>query len=118
DEQITVFTPSSDTADHVVVINAEKVRVPGRREEQKTFYRHTGHPGGIMGRTVGERLTGRFPERVIQKAVERMLPKESPLARRQLTKLKVYKGPNHPHEAQQPVKLDVGALNRKNKRVD
>ncbi|HLT76769.1 MAG TPA: 50S ribosomal protein L13 [Ferrovibrio sp.] len=113
-----IFTPNCDTGDHVVVINAEKVRVTGRKEEQKTFYWHTGHPGGIKGRTVGERLSGRFPERVIQKAVERMLPKESPLARRQLTKLKVYKGPNHPHEAQQPVKLDVGALNRKNKRVD
>ena len=113
-----IFTPNCDTGDHVIVINAEKVRVTGRKAEQKTFYWHTGHPGGIKGRTIGEGLNGRFPERVIQKAVERMLPKESPLARRQLTKLKVYKGPNHPHEAQQPVTLDVGALNRKNKRVD
>lgn len=113
-----IFTPNADTGDHVVVINAEKVRVTGRKEQQKTFYWHTGHPGGIKGRTIGESLNGRFPERVIQKAVERMLPKESPLARRQLTKLKVYKGPTHPHEAQQPVKLDVAALNPKNKRND
>lgn len=113
-----IFTPNCDTGDHVIVINAEKVRVTGRKAEQKTFYWHTGHPGGIKGRTIGEGLRGRFPERVIEKAVERMLPKESPLARRQLTKLKVYKGAEHPHEAQQPVKLDVAALNRKNKRND
>ncbi|WP_298728267.1 50S ribosomal protein L13 [uncultured Ferrovibrio sp.] len=113
-----IFTPNADTGDHVVVINAEKVRVTGRKAQQKTFYWHTGYPGGIKGRTIGEGLNGRFPERVIIKAVERMLPKESPLARRQLTKLKVYKGPNHPHEAQQPVKLDVAALNPKNKRND
>jgi large subunit ribosomal protein L13 len=113
-----IFTPNADTGDHVVVINAEKVRVTGRKEQQKMFYWHTGHPGGIKGRSVGESLSGRFPERVIMKAVERMLPKESPLARRQLTKLKVYKGPTHPHEAQQPVNLDVAALNPKNKRND
>lgn len=113
-----IFTPNADTGDHVVVINAEKVRVTGRKEQQKMFYWHTGHPGGIKGRSIGESLSGRFPERVIMKAVERMLPKESPLARRQLTKLKVYKGPTHPHEAQQPVNLDVAALNPKNKRND
>jgi large subunit ribosomal protein L13 len=113
-----IFTPNCDTGDHVVVINAEKVRVTGRKAAQETFYWHTGHPGGIKGRTIGEGLAGRFPERVILKAVERMLPKESPLARRQLGKLKVYKGAEHPHEAQQPVKLDVAALNSKNKRND
>lgn len=113
-----IFTPHADTGDHVVVINAEKVRVTGRKADQKVFHWHTGYPGGIKGASIGQRLTGRYPERVILKAVERMLPKESPLARRQLTKLRVYKGSEHPHEAQQPVKLDVGALNVKNKRID
>ena len=112
-----IFTPNCDTGDHVVVINAEKVRVTGRKAAQETFYWHTGHPGGIKGRTIGEGLAGRFPERVILKAVERMLPKESPLARRQLGKLKVYKGAEHPHAAQSPEKLDVAKLNRKNARV-
>jgi large subunit ribosomal protein L13 len=113
-----IFTSHVDTGDNVIVINAEKVRVTGRKAQQSVFYWHTGFPGGVKGATIGQRLQGRFPERVIMKAVERMLPKESPLARRQLTKLKVYTGAAHPHEAQQPVKLDVGALNPKNKRTD
>lgn len=113
-----IFTPHADTGDHVVVINAEKVRVTGRKAQQAVFHWHTGYPGGIKGATVGARLSGAHPERVILKAVERMLPKESPLARRQLAKLRVYKGAAHPHEAQQPAKLDVGALNTKNKRND
>lgn len=113
-----IFTPHVDTGDHVIVINAEKVRVTGRKAQQSVFHWHTGYPGGVKGATIGQRLEGRFPERVILKAVERMLPKESPLARRQLTKLRVYKGTEHPHEAQQPQVLDVGALNPKNKRID
>jgi len=113
-----IFTPHCDTGDHVIVINAAKVRVTGRKAAQTVFHWHTGYPGGVKGATIGQRLAGRFPERVIMKAVERMLPKESPLARRQLTKLRVYPGSEHPHEAQQPVTLDVGALNRKNKRTD
>ncbi|MBP7066478.1 50S ribosomal protein L13 [Ferrovibrio sp.] len=113
-----IFTPHVDTGDHVIVINAEKVRVTGRKAQQSVFHWHTGYPGGVKGATIGQRLQGRFPERVILKAVERMLPKESPLARRQLTKLRVYKGTEHPHEAQQPQVLDVGALNPKNKRID
>ncbi len=113
-----IFTPHVDTGDHVIVINAEKVRVTGRKAQQSVFHWHTGYPGGVKGVTIGQRLQGRFPERVILKAVERMLPKESPLARRQLTKLRVYKGEAHPHEAQQPEVLDVGALNPKNKRID
>lgn len=113
-----IFTPHVDTGDHVIVINAEKVRVTGRKAQQSVFHWHTGYPGGVKSATIGQRLQGRFPERVILKAVERMLPKESPLARRQLTKLRVYKGTEHPHEAQQPEVLDVGALNPKNKRID
>jgi len=113
-----IFTPHVDTGDNVIVINAAKVRVTGRKAERSVFHWHTGYPGGVKSATIGQRLSGRFPERVIMKAVERMLPKESPLARRQLTKLKVYGGAEHPHEAQQPEKLDVGALNRKNKRTD
>ena len=111
-----IFTPNCDTGDHVIVINAEKVRVTGRKAEQKTFYWHTGHPGGIKGETLGKRLEGRFPERVIEKAVERMITR-GPLGRAQMKNLRVYKGPNHEQEAQQPEKLDVAALNRKNSRI-
>ncbi len=112
------YTPHVDCGDHVIVVNAEKVKLTGRKRENEVFYWHTGHPGGIKGRTFAERLDGRFPERVLLKAVERMLPKESPLARRQLGHLKVYKGSEHPHEAQTPATLDVAALNPKNKRSD
>jgi large subunit ribosomal protein L13 len=112
------YTPHIDTGDNIVVINAEKVKVTGAKMTDKVFYWHTGFPGGIKGRTVAQRLGSEFPERVIEKAVERMLPKESPLARRQLGKLHVYKGGTHPHEAQSPQPLDVGALNAKNKRND
>ena len=110
------YTPHVDCGDNVIVVNAAKVHLTGRKREQEVFYWHTGFPGGIKGRTLGRILDGRFPERVIQKAVERMLPKESPLARRQLGNLKVYGGAQHPHEAQQPTKLDIAALNPKNKR--
>ncbi|MGQ3074797.1 MAG: 50S ribosomal protein L13 [Ferrovibrionaceae bacterium] len=112
------YTPHVDCGDNVIVVNAEKVKLTGRKRENEVFYWHTGHPGGIKGRTFAERLDGRFPERVLLKAVERMLPKESPLARRQLGHLKVYKGSEHPHEAQTPATLDVAALNPKNKRSD
>jgi large subunit ribosomal protein L13 len=112
------FTPHIDTGDNVIVINAEKVRLTGNKLKDKVFYWHTGYPGGIKGRSAGQRLESKFPGRVIEKAVERMLPKESPLARRQLGNLRVYAGPSHPHEAQAPVTLDVGALNPKNKRND
>jgi large subunit ribosomal protein L13 len=112
------YTPHVDCGDNVIVVNAEKVKLTGRKRENEVFYWHTGHPGGIKGRSFAERLDGRFPERVLLKAVERMLPKESPLARRQLGHLKVYKGNEHPHEAQTPATLDVAALNPKNKRSD
>lgn len=110
------YTPHVDCGDNIVVVNAEKVQLTGRKREQEVFYWYTGYPGGIKGRTLGQILSGKHPERVLLKAVERMLPKESPLARRQLKNLRVYAGPAHPHEAQQPVPLDIGALNRKNRR--
>ena len=110
------YTPHVDCGDQVVVINADKVRLTGRKLEQKTYHWHTGYPGGIKSRTAGKVLEGKFPERVLEKAVERMLPKESPLARKQLTHLKIYVGGEHPHEAQNPETVDFKAANRKNVR--
>ena len=109
------YTPHVDTGDFVVVVNAEKVKLTGRKREQKTYYRHTGWVGGIKERTARQIFEGRFPERVVEKAIERMLPR-GPLGRRQMKNLRVYAGTEHPHEAQQPVALDVAALNAKNKR--
>lgn len=111
------FTPHVDTGDHVVVINAEKVVFTGKKLEDKTYYRHTGYAGGIKEVTAGKLLAGKYPERVIEKAVERMLPKESPLARKQLSKLRVYAGSAHPHEAQKPEVIDFKSKNRKNTRT-
>jgi large subunit ribosomal protein L13 len=110
------YTPHVDCGDNVVVINADKVKFTGRKLEQKTYYWHTGHPGGIKERTAGKILAGRFPERILEKAVERMLPKESPLARKQMTHLKIYNSANHPHEAQSPEVIDFVGLNAKNAR--
>ncbi|MEO1014879.1 MAG: 50S ribosomal protein L13 [Pseudomonadota bacterium] len=110
------FTPHIDTGDHVVVVNADKVVFTGKKMTDKKFYWHTGYPGGIKERTMEKILGGAHPERVVMKAVERMMPKDSPLARSQMTKLKVYAGPDHPHEAQSPEPLDVAAMNPKNKR--
>jgi large subunit ribosomal protein L13 len=110
------YTPHMDCGDHVVVINADKVKLTGRKLEQKTYYWHTGHPGGVKSRTAGKLLSGKFPERVLEKAVERMLPKESPLARKQLTHLRIYNSPEHPHEAQNPEVVDFAAANAKNVR--
>jgi len=107
------FTPHIDCGDHVVIINARKVRVTGAKAEQKVFYWHTGYPGGIKQRTLRERLESRHPERVIEKAVERMISR-GPLGRRLMRNLHVYAGPEHPHAGQQPTVLDVAALNRKN----
>ena len=109
------FTPHVDCGDNIIVINAEKVRLTGRKAEREHFYWHTGHPGGVKQRTMGERLGGRFPERVIVKAVERMITR-GPLGRQQMKNLRVYPGPEHPHEAQQPEVLDVARMNPKNKR--
>jgi len=110
-----MFTPHMDCGDHIIVVNAEKVKLTGRKRQTEKFYWHTGHPGGIKERTLGQILDGRFPERVIEKAVERMITR-SPLGRQQMKKLRVYKGPEHPHGAQQPVPLDIAALNPKNTR--
>ncbi len=107
------FTPSMDCGDYVVVVNAEKIHLTGNKMENDVFYWHTGYPGGIKQRTMRERLESKFPERVISKAVERMLPK-GPLGRQMLRNLKIYAGENHPHAAQQPKVFDVASLNSKN----
>lgn len=109
------FTPHVDDGDNVIVVNAEKVVFTGRKLAQKNYYHHTGFPGGIKERNAKFIIEGRFPERILEKAVERMIPR-GPLGRKQLSNLRVYKGPDHPHAAQNPVTLDVGALNSKNKR--
>jgi large subunit ribosomal protein L13 len=109
------YTPHVDCGDNVIVVNAEKVVLTGKKLDQKVYYHHTGFPGGIKDRKAKFILQSKFPERVLEKAVERMLD-EGPLARKQFGNLRVYKGPSHPHEAQNPVALDVGAMNAKNKR--
>ena len=109
------FTPHVDCGDNVVVVNADKVKLTGRKVSDKVYYWHTGYPGGIKERTAEQILGGRHPERVIVKAVERMVPK-GPLGRRQMKNLRVYAGAEHPHDAQQPQVLDVGAMNPKNRR--
>jgi large subunit ribosomal protein L13 len=109
------FTPHMDDGDNIIVINADKVVLTGRKRDQKVYYHHTGFPGGIKERSAKFILEGRFPERVLEKAVQRMLPR-GPLGRQQLGNLRVYKGGAHPHEAQNPQTLDVAALNAKNSR--
>ena len=110
-----MFSTNIDCGDHIVVINAEKVLMTGRKRDQKTYYWHTGYPGGIRSRTPAEIFAGPTPEHVVSLAIQRMIPK-GPLGRKQLSNLKVYAGSEHPHEAQQPEILDVAAMNRKNKR--
>mgnify|MGYP002529908531 CR=1 FL=1 len=110
-------TPHIDCGDHVIVVNAGKVALTGSKEEGKTYYWHTGYPGGIKSRTAAQILDGKHPERIVNKAVQRMLPKNT-LARKQMTNLRVYAGPEHPHEAQNPKVLDIAAMNPKNKRSD
>ena len=110
------YTPHVDCGDYIVVVNAEKVKFTGRKLEQKTYYRHTGFAGGVKERKAGQVLEGRFPERILEKAVERMLPKESPLARAQLTHLRIYAGGEHPHAAQNPETIAFAGLNAKNVR--
>ncbi len=112
-----MYTPHIDCGDNVIVINAEKVRITGRKKQNDVFYWHTGFPGGIKGRSKGQILESEFPERVIENAVRRMMPKESPLARQQMTNLRLFAGPKHDHEAQNPEVLDVAAMNPKNKRA-
>jgi large subunit ribosomal protein L13 len=110
------FTPHVDDGDNIIIVNAEKVVLTGRKRDRKMYYHHSGYIGGIKERSAKFILEGRFPERILEKAVERMLP-HGPLGRKQLGNLRVYKGPTHPHEAQQPTSLDVGALNSKNARI-
>jgi large subunit ribosomal protein L13 len=107
------FTPHMDCGDNVIVINAAKVLLTGDKLKKKVYYHHTGYIGGIKERTAGEIMCGKFPERVFEKAVERMLPR-GPLGRRQLSNMHVYAGAEHPHQAQQPEPLDIGKLNAKN----
>ena len=110
------YTPHVDCGDNVIVINADKVVLHRQASAtDKIYYWHTGYPGGIKERTARQILDGRFPERVVEKAVERMIPR-GPLGRKQMKNLRVYAGTEHPHDAQQPETLDVAALNRKNKR--
>ena len=111
----TMFTPHIDCGDNIVVVNAEKVKLTGRKRANEKFYWHTGHPGGIKDKTLGATLDGKHPERVIIKAVERMITR-GPLGRAQMRKLHVYAGTTHPHEAQTPETLDLAAMNPKNKR--
>ena len=110
------YTPHMDCGDNVVVINAEKVVLTGKKRDKKVYHHHTGFPGGIKTRSAKFILEGKFPERVVEKAVERMIPR-GPLGRVQLGNLRVYPGPEHPHEAQQPQTLDIASMNRKNMRA-
>lgn len=109
------FVPNLDCGDYVVVINADKVKLTGKKLTDKKYFKHTGWIGGIKETTAGKILTGRFPERVIEKAVERMISR-NPLGRQQMTKLRVYAGSENPHAAQNPIVLDMASLNNKNKR--
>ena len=114
-KHLPTYTPHVDCGDNVVVINADKIVLTGRKRQDKTYYWHTGYIGGIKERTARAVLEGKFPERVVEKAVERMIP-EGPLGRKQLKNLRVYAGSEHPHTAQQPEIIDVAAMSRKNKR--
>ena len=114
-KHLPIFTPHVDCGDNVIIINAEKVVLTGRKRQQKIYYHHTGFPGGIKERSAKFILEGRFPERVVEKAVQRMLPR-GPLGRQQFGNLRVYGGATHPHEAQAPTVLDIAAMNRKNLR--
>ena len=110
-----MFTPNIDCGDYIVIINAEKIMLTGNKRTDKTYYWHTGYPGGIKSKSASDILDGKFPERVIMKAVQRMLPGGS-LSRKQLKNLKVYAGVEHPHEAQQPMKVNFAENNVKNSR--
>lgn len=108
------YTPHVDCGDNVIVINADKVRFTGNKLAQKTYYKHTGYIGGIKAITAQKVIEGRFPERVLEKAIERMIPR-GPLGRQQMRNLRVFSGTDHPHEAQSPEVIDIAGMNRKNK---
>ena len=107
------YTPHMDCGDNVIIVNAAKALLTGQKLKKKVYYHHTGYIGGIKERTAGFIMSGKFPQRVVEKAIERMLPR-GPLGRRQLSNLHVYPGAVHPHEAQQPQVLDVAKMNPKN----
>ncbi len=115
-KHLPTYTPHVDCGDYVVVTNVDKVVFTGKKNTDKVYYRHTGHPGGIKETTPEKVLGGRFPERVLEKAVERMLPKELPLARKQMTHLRLFAGAAHEHEAQQPTTIDFKSMSSKNTR--
>jgi len=108
------FTPHVDCGDNVIIINAEKVKFTGKKLQNKIYYKHTGYAGGIKAITPAKVLEGSFPERVLEKAIERMIPR-GPLGRQQMRNLRVFAGSEHPHEAQNPEVLDIASRNRKNK---
>ncbi|MFT6331967.1 MAG: large subunit ribosomal protein L13 [Lentimonas sp.] len=108
-----IFTPNVDCGDNVIIINAEKIHLTGKKLAEKQYYWHTGYPGGIKSRTAEKIIEGKFPERILTSAIERMISR-NPLGRDQLRKLYVYKGEEHPHQAQKPEVFDVKALNEKN----
>lgn len=110
------YTPNADCGDHVVIINADKVKLTGRKRGKKVYYYHTGYAGGIKERSVEHVLSGEHPHRVVQKAIERMMPKDSPLARAQYKNLHVYSGAEHPHAGQSPKVIDFAGMNEKNAR--
>lgn len=114
-KHLPTYTPHVDCGDNVIIINADKVQMTGKKRDDKVYYWHTGHPGGIKSRTARQVLEGAHPERVVVKAVERMITRNR-LGRQQMTNLRVYAGAAHPHEAQQPTVLDVKVLNPKNTR--
>lgn len=115
-KHLATFTPHMDCGDNVIVVNADKIKFSGKKTDDKTYYRHTGYPGGIKSTTPAAMLESKQPERILQLAVKRMLPRGA-LANKQFSNLRVYAGPDHPHEAQNPEKLDVAAMNAKNIRV-
>ena len=110
------FTPNMDCGDNVVILNADKIKLTGRKRGKKVYYYHTGFPGGIKERSAEYILSGEHPERVVHKAIERMIPKDSPLGRQQMKNLHVYNGSEHPHAGQSPKLVDFGAMNPKNAR--
>ena len=115
-KHLPTYTPHVDCGDNVVIVNAAHVVLTGRKRENKVYFKHTVYVGHVKERTARQILEGRFPERVLEKAVERMIPR-GPLGRRQMSNLHVYAGAEHPHEAQQPETVDIAKMNRKNMRA-
>ncbi len=113
----TTFTPNIDCGDYVIIVNAEKVKLTGKKYAEKLYYWHTGYPGGIKDRSARQIMEGKYPERILEYAVSRMMSR-GPLQRDLMTKLHIYKGNEHKHQAQNPQILDVGAMNRKNKKTN